>query len=232
MSDQHTIQNYLNAQGLTLAQADVHIALTGLKAITTLDSTRQAEILNIPVPVDAQTTLFNHGLLQLDNITPRLSSLSEQQSRFIQICALLDSVNDQQSHSCLCLYIAPPYPEEHKPNPPLHFCAGLYHTQADKKRLHALFTPNAGVTQVAQTLWCRVVKDITKWQQLHQEQNPVAHLATGSEIALPVYTTDETLLGILYSHNERKNAYPPEAQALLVALALALSEQLTKIHWQ
>ena len=229
MSDQRIIQDYLSAQGLTLAPLDVQIALAGLRAVATLDSARQAEILNLPTPIDGNTTIFNHGLLQLDAIAPCLSSLPEQQARFIQICALLDSVNDQQKHACLCLYVTPPYPEEQKSNPPLQFCAGLYHTEADKQHLHSLITPNTGVIQVAQTLWCRVVDDIAQWQSLHQEQSPIA---TGSEIALPIYTADETLLGILYSQNKQINAFPQETQALLVALVLVLSEPLAQIHWQ
>ena len=241
MSAENHILSYLKTQGLKLPVSEIQIAATTLSAITRLSEPHLTDVLKIELPIDyTQTNTFFQGLLNPSGITPFLHPTENQQIVFLQICSLMDAVNEQHKFDYIAFYLFPKTQNQEKLEyskrmQTLTFLAATYDTEAEGQYLKELLIPNPAVFQVAQSGWSRVVENMQIWQQTHQESEYISRNdLISNEMALPVYMhpDDEYVTGVLYGQNSTSKHLGEDAQALLTALAIVIPAVLKNLNWQ
>lgn len=234
MIDYKTIKDYLDTQNLSVSTTDIQTTLAQLNAIFTVEKAQLLDALGMGALGETEVYRLDSGWVDLGKVACHLHPQVSQNFLFLQFFALLDSINEEQKNTSLSLHIAlrkntiEAQSATQKEN--LALCMRTHYPSDNIPEIDIFTQVNPIVKQVGLTGWGHLIDDAKNWQKsIPESQNS---LASGSHFIFPIYTLEETLLGVLHAHHHEKDFFTPERQAPLIGLILFFSEKLKEIHWQ
>ena len=199
------VRDYLQTQGLKLAAGDVAVARLAAETVMNMG---QAEI--------DRSVLWGNGneACAADYFT--CDEMTEQILK--QIFMALDSTWEQSAAVYVLL------PEQ----------AGLLRLSQQGRPVEALLKLDEEAeaaylpSRTANRGWLNLVEDTARWLEAG-EISGKHHARNGSQMSLPVCLENGRVLGVIQVEAAQKNGFDETAQALWVALALALAAPLAAL---
>ena len=203
------VRDYLQTQGLKLAAGDVAVARLAAETVMNMG---QAEI--------DRSVLWGNGneACAADYFT--CDETTEQILK--QVFMALDSTWEQSAAQSAAVYVL--LPDQ----------AGLLRLSQQGRPVEALLKLDEEAeaaylpSRTANRGWLNLVEDTARWLEAG-EISGEHHARNGSQMSLPVCLENGRVLGVIQVEAAQKNGVDETAQALWVALALALAAPLAAL---
>lgn len=210
------IMDYLDIQGLTLDKQLIQVAMMTLQAVQVSDAGKEAEVVwQYPIP-------FQNEMVQYDLMNVFRNS-EQTKSLLVEIQMLINSVQHHTGADWVGCYGM----RVDRNEPYLVKLAYKGNHSTAEIPVNQSYAYKSNISRVALTGWGAVIEDISQWTDTGEIDTQVKNI-----ICMPVCTESGSVLGIVEAKSFQKNYLNTEKQEWIVALALVLSEILSKLRME